>query len=402
MLLSFCWFTPVLAQDYDQVKSQAVSAYRAGNYEEAARLYIQAFAIEPRGNLLYNIAISYEKAGNIQQAVAYYERFNDAVPDSPQRDVAVRKISDLKPQLQANMVDVTVGSTPYGATIFVDDRAKGALGTAPLTFGLLPGRYTIIADLKGYQQASREIQVVKGKPLRVDLSLANLNDLGKMRISVSEDEASIVVDGKKLAVSPYVKTLQVPVGWREILVVKPGYEVWRQTVEIKPQGETRVVAELAIEGSGGETSLESALASDVEPSLAEAISESYDASKYNSKGPGFWPWLVVGVGGAAVAGGAVTGVLGQGLYDQLNEKRKKRELIATSDIDAGNTYVLMTNVLLGVGSAAIVGGLIWWWFTRPTEETLGEFRNNSKEVHFVAMPAMSVEGEPMLSLFGRF
>ncbi|MCA9527897.1 MAG: hypothetical protein KC549_16535, partial [Myxococcales bacterium] len=88
-------------------------------------------------------------------------------------------------------------------------------------------------------------------------------------------------------------------------------------------------------------------------------------------GGSIWPWVVVGAGALAIGGGVYTGISAQSLYDQLDTKRKNDELIAASDIDVGNNLVLTTNVLLGVGSAAVIGGVAWWLLGDSGVETEG-------------------------------
>ncbi len=67
--------------------------------------------------------------------------------------------------------------------------------------------------------------------------------------------------------------------------------------------------------------------------------------------------------------------------------------IATSDIDTGNNLVLMTNLLYGVGTAAIAGGVTWWLLTgdqkaSATGEALGL--------------GVGPRGEPMVQFGGGF
>ena len=59
----------------------------------------------------------------------------------------------------------------------------------------------------------------------------------------------------------------------------------------------------------------------------------------------------------------------------------KRPTIAASDIDTGKTLVLLTNLLIGVGSVAIVGGVVIW-----TLDDGGVTRTGTVGAHIGAIP----------------
>ena len=52
--------------------------------------------------------------------------------------------------------------------------------------------------------------------------------------------------------------------------------------------------------------------------------------------------------------------MAKNLHDGLTDRQQKEEAIAPADIDTGKTLVMMTNALLGLGSAMVVGGVTWW------------------------------------------
>lgn len=82
-----------------------------------------------------------------------------------------------------------------------------------------------------------------------------------------------------------------------------------------------------------------------------------------------WEYVVTGSGGALLVGSAVTGLLASHAEDDLVESCNA----GTCDEDTrsrGKALKTTTNVLLGVGSAAVVGGLVWW----IVEHTGGESR----------------------------
>ena len=341
--------------EYIAKKSSATEAFKAGRFAQAAQLYTEAFEISPRGNLLYNIGLSYENAGEIEQAVKFYERFVQALPNSPQRPAVQRQIATLKTSLRGRYVDVSVSSTPPGAIIFVNDKSQGAMGKAPLTFKLLPGSYVIIAEMEGHEPAKQRIQVAEGYPAAADISLLSSGEVGTVTFFVSERGADVMVDGRRIGRSPIEEKMKLTAGPHDILVVKPSFMPWKKKYPVKAGVEQRIEVRLTEEddtnlrAGGGESSV--------------------------------WPWVVMGAGLAATGAGVFTGVSAQGLHDQLSQKRDKDQLIAPSDIDTGNSLVLMTNLLIGVGSVAIVGGVVMW-----TLDGGGVSRSGTVGAHVGAIP----------------
>ena len=93
------------------------------------------------------------------------------------------------------------------------------------------------------------------------------------------------------------------------------------------------------------------------------------ASQSESSGS-LWPWVTVGVGGAMIAGGIVTGVMANSLHGKLEDKQSNASPF-TNDISSGKSLVTTTNILTSVGGAFVVGGLVWWWLDGRTVERKG-------------------------------
>ncbi len=77
---------------------------------------------------------------------------------------------------------------------------------------------------------------------------------------------------------------------------------------------------------------------------------------------GFAPWIVVGVGGAALLTGAILIPLGLGDVSQAEKECPTRKGCsqATTDLgNAGRTKVGAGGAMVGIGVAAVAGGLVW-------------------------------------------
>lgn len=329
--------TITLAQsaEYSAAKQRGSGAFREGRFEEAAEYFKEAFSIEPRGNLLYNIGLCYEKAGRNEEAVKFYQRFVAALPNSPKRPAVQRRIDELKSSLEGQYQEVNVATSPPGAVIFVDDKAKGALGRSPVSFKLLPGSYVIIAEMPGHEPARQRVELTEAVPAMVDLVLIPSDEVGTVTFLVSERNADVMVDGRRVGRSPITEPLRLRAGPHDVLVMKPGFMPYKQKVDVPAGAEKRIQVQLADETGG-------------------------DLAGGGGGGGSIWPWVTMGVGVAAVGAGVFTGLSAQNLYDQLDTKRTAGDLIAPEDIDTGNNLVLYTNLAFGIGGAAIIGGLTWW------------------------------------------
>ncbi len=346
-LLLTVWIKPgpVNAQEnpaYQAAYERASASFSEGRFAECAEEFRQAFNIEPRGSLLFNIGTCYEKAADIPNAIISFQRFIEAVPTSPKRPAVQRHLGELQAQIADQYEEVSVSSNPPNATIFVDEKARGAMGSAPLSFRLLPGTYVIIAELAGHETIKKKIELSKGDPLTVDLNLVDSSNVGTVELLVTERDAEVWIDGKKVGKTPLAEPLRLKSGSHEVSVQKAGFGNWARTVNVKAGGKESLKADLA--PTGGE---------------AAGGEGGGDGSLFG--GGRLLPLITAGVGLGLAAGGAVSGLSASSLHDQLDAKKKKNEPIAKQDIETGKSRVMMTNLLLGGGGAAIVGGAVWFF-----------------------------------------
>lgn len=342
------------AQDnpaYQAAYDRGEQAFKENNYGVCAEEFRQAFNIEPRGNLLYNIAFCYEKSGDTTNAVVFYQRFVDAVPNSPKRPAVQRHIEELKQQMADQFVEVSVTSDPTGAMVYVDDKSKGAMGATPLTFKLLPGTYLIIAEFQGYEPAKRKLELKSGQPGSLDIDLVSSAQVGTVNLMITERDADVLVDNRKIGKSPLPEPLRLKQGKHEIMVTKTGFGTFNQSIEVQAGKTQTVRAELV-----------SGVAEGGDAGGGEPAGDSGGGGGSLFGGKRLLPTITMGAGLLTAAGGVVTALSAKKLHDQLEEKKKKGEPIASQDIDTGKSRVTMTNILWGAGGAAAIGGAVWWYF----------------------------------------
>jgi tetratricopeptide (TPR) repeat protein len=129
--------------------SESVRLYSEGRYLEAVQYMQAAYAIDPVDVLLYNIARSYEEAGDCQRA-AFYMRCYTISGDRQALERAEEHLATLEPcPLAPLTVDVparcTLGEARAGRT--ARDRAEGVRSLATLMATAVPRCLERSADL---------------------------------------------------------------------------------------------------------------------------------------------------------------------------------------------------------------------------------------------------------------
>lgn len=78
----------------EELSLEGATLFKEGRHAEAIARFEEAYALVPVANLLYNIALVHERAGDVKQAIAYYERFIVAQDADP--DVRARALARIK------------------------------------------------------------------------------------------------------------------------------------------------------------------------------------------------------------------------------------------------------------------------------------------------------------------
>ena len=141
------------------------------------------------------------------------------------------------PALAARTPEITIGleSLPQGAAIYIDGRELGMRGTtAPgFTIGVPKGSHRVLLELDGYEPVDQTI-VVNSRQ-RFTFPMRRAQARLDVRGSAGDDSArgaELFVDGVSQGTLPR----EVPVGeGRHLIEVrKAGFEIFSDTVELKP------------------------------------------------------------------------------------------------------------------------------------------------------------------------
>lgn len=328
---------------YQTAIRQAEAAKSQGNYKEAAEAFRRAMSLEPNPKMLYDIALMYQQAGERRLALQYFKTFSDQIPSDARVADAMAFIAQLQTELLDEYEEIVITSQPEGAIVYIDSRANGAIGQAPIKTKLLPGEYNIIADLDGYVTSSQIATIQKGATSQIALPLYSEQEVAPVSFLVNRANAKIYVDQKLLARTPLESPLLIRQGAHRVRVVLAGYGIWER--EILVQAQNPITIDVVLNQQ------------DMDGSLSQNVSTDEASS---GGGGGVGPWITMGVGALLLGGSAYTGFSAQRLYGQLDERRAQELAIVEGDIELGNTFVLLTNVLIGLGTLSISGGGVWW------------------------------------------
>ncbi|MDB4934248.1 MAG: hypothetical protein JWP87_1220 [Labilithrix sp.] len=95
-------------------------------------------------------------------------------------------------------------------------------------------------------------------------------------------------------------------------------------------------------------------------------------SRSDGGGSNVGPWVVMGVGGAMILGGAITGVIALGKTSDISDKCPGDVCPKTFDLEGersnAKTFVRITDVLLIGGGVVTAGGLAWLLLSRGSTE----------------------------------
>lgn len=95
---------------------QSEKSYREGRVEEAVGFLKEAYALDPRPVILYNLARAYEALGNVKDAIDAYKRYLDADPKAPDRGGLEQRIGSLERQQREKEELERKRATPLPAT----------------------------------------------------------------------------------------------------------------------------------------------------------------------------------------------------------------------------------------------------------------------------------------------
>ena len=183
LLIVLCPFTARaddVADEADHLFSLGAERYQDKDYKGALQYFLASNRLVRNRNVMFNIARTYEHLRDFPDAYRYYQRALDGEEDA----AAKARIKESMGRIASSVALLKVETDPPGATLYLNRKDLGDRGTSPQTIALQPGTYSVIAELKGYEEAtSPKVEVRLGAEKVVTLKLTRV--IGTLRVADS-------------------------------------------------------------------------------------------------------------------------------------------------------------------------------------------------------------------------
>jgi tetratricopeptide (TPR) repeat protein len=181
-LLACCLLAPSIAQGQqgagttaaklmaDEHFSRGQKLFAEGQYTRAAEEFERAYEIHPHQAVLANIAMCYDKAGKLAQAVVTYRRYLANPVDAGKNTKMQSRLREL--EAMVGELDIECPEPECRVTVDGTDR-----GEAPVSVVVLPGSHRIEAyDAEGERIATANGRVGRGEVASVELQSGDMAD----------------------------------------------------------------------------------------------------------------------------------------------------------------------------------------------------------------------------------
>jgi hypothetical protein len=201
----------------------AVQAFRANQFDVAARAFEQAYELDPRPETAFSIAQAnrrqyyYDRfAWRLQRAVQMYQAYLAKLPSGPRVNDAIDRIGEIEPILReikqrGELVPFTapvktelvIGAEVDQAVVTVD----GKPGQLWEPISVTAGAHEIRLEAVGYEPEQRRVVIAEGRFLPVDIALRAKP--GKLSIR-TEAGSMLYIDGQRIGELPRDEVNVVP------------------------------------------------------------------------------------------------------------------------------------------------------------------------------------------------
>lgn len=143
------------------------AAYSAGNYDAAVREWTNAYSVDPRPRIQFNLSQAYERMGRIEDAIGALKRFLESGdPEDPTYSDANARLSALQARLASTGVVVQGGAE--GGSILVDEQDWGRT-PRPDRITVPPGNHVIVVRWPAGNEFRTNVYVPAGQVVDITI-----------------------------------------------------------------------------------------------------------------------------------------------------------------------------------------------------------------------------------------
>lgn len=317
---------------------QGTAHFRNEEYDQAAAAFRRSYELNPSWKILYNIAQSEAAAKNYGLSLEAFEKFltegGDDIPESRQLEV-IEEIGKLKTKVGVLNIEA-----PPNCLVLIDGRRRG------------------------------QTPVVQ-----------------KIRVAVAKEHSVVVQSGDEILLE---QKITLGSGELRTLSVSNG------------PGENGIIADSesrhsnSVTDSDGDRKNSATSIADFEDTGKPPVKQVNDSRRKSRslKLNSVLAWGLIGIGGAAILTGGVTGIAAYSKKKELMDECPEKDQCPPESqptIDSGTNLVTATAVLLPIGSALAVAGvsLIFWRRHREKVQSSNMRFALLKNRHFTGV---SIEG----------
>lgn len=337
--LLLVFLVPTLAfaqQDLEKAKEafgEGKSAYDSEDYATAAAKFVEAYEYSDRPELLYNIGLAYQGAGELPEAEKYFQRYLKELPNARNADEVVNLVIDIQQEIAASYGTLEISANKT-AQVFLTGESAAACQT-PCSLVLKAGKYDFVARADGSLDTPFSVQLSGGKVEKKDITLNEKAVLGYLALE-SDRSANILINGESKGQLPLSTPLELAPGNYQVQLNTARDVSWSGDVTVKPDQTL-------------------ALNVPLEHNVSAAAGSSWKRQASIALGVG-----AIGFG----VGGMFMGMQAQDTFDRLGAQEASRGFVDPDLKASGESQSSTANILYGVAGGVLLGavGLFVWDF----------------------------------------
>jgi outer membrane receptor protein involved in Fe transport len=231
-----------VADEADILFNLGAEQYERGDYRGALSQFLVSNRLAQNRNVLFNIALCYERLGRAPEAYRYYARSLQGEPDP----AVIARLNAALERLSQQVGLLRIVTSPPGARLYVDRRDLGERGASPETIAVLAGTYRVLAELDGYELAESEpVELTIGQERTVSLELRRI--VGTVRVS-GPVGASVFLDAENSPEQCRAPCeLPAAPGQHTLIISRPGFRAARVPVSVSADRVAALSVDLAPE-----------------------------------------------------------------------------------------------------------------------------------------------------------
>lgn len=220
---------------------QGVALYGEGNYLGALAEFQAAYDTTPASPTLFNIGLTQKALFRYTEAIDTLQRYLvDGVKDgklTPERFAQVRQLIE---EMKSLLAPVTFALSPPTARLVVDGRPTTVPpdGVVPLA----AGSHVVDVSAEDHEPQRRQFSVAAGVALKQEFKLTRIVRTGKVRVTSSQPNTRVVIDGKDRGFAPL--ELELGAGGHQLDARADGFETLRTELMLAAGQERNVDLEL--------------------------------------------------------------------------------------------------------------------------------------------------------------